>query len=203
MGRRKKDGTGGGGIEPDPRLGRRLRSLRLARGLSLADLSGRVGISIGALSQIERGLSPLRVRVAWPLAAALSIDPSELSGEHDENERSDLYSVRQRDRKTLPVNAEGIRKELLSPAGAKVTGLLVQVDPEADSGAYSHVGHEFGIVLAGEVEVIVDGVEYRLATGDSFAFPSHLVHQFRNRGSVRADILWVNTNKTPETGDDS
>ena len=58
-------------------VGRRLRALRLEAGLSLADLAGQAGISVGALSQIERGVSSLRVRTIWPLAAALGISTEE------------------------------------------------------------------------------------------------------------------------------
>ena len=64
--------------DADVLVGRRVRALRLERRLSLAELAGKAGISIGALSQIERGMSSLRVRVIWPLAAALDIEPSAL-----------------------------------------------------------------------------------------------------------------------------
>ncbi|TIP35269.1 MAG: helix-turn-helix transcriptional regulator, partial [Mesorhizobium sp.] len=49
--------------DADIRVGRRVRALRLERNLSLADLAAKAGISIGALSQIERGMSSLRVKV--------------------------------------------------------------------------------------------------------------------------------------------
>ena len=58
--------------DADILVGRRVRALRLERNLSLADLGSRAGISIGALSQIERGISSLRVRVIWPLAILFS-----------------------------------------------------------------------------------------------------------------------------------
>ncbi|RVA29215.1 XRE family transcriptional regulator, partial [Mesorhizobium sp. M7D.F.Ca.US.004.03.1.1] len=64
--------------DADIRVGRRVRALRLERNLSLADLAAKAGVSIGALSQIERGMSSLRVKVIWPLAAALDIGPSAL-----------------------------------------------------------------------------------------------------------------------------
>ncbi len=62
--------------DADVRVGRRVRALRLERSLSLAELAAKAGVSIGALSQIERGLSSLRVKVIWPRAAALDNQPS-------------------------------------------------------------------------------------------------------------------------------
>src|SRR4051794_21980203 len=81
------------GANADVRVGRRVRALRLERKLSLADLAARTGISIGALSQIERGMSSLRVRVIWPLAAALDVEPSALIV-YGGDAGNDLYCVR-------------------------------------------------------------------------------------------------------------
>lgn len=189
------------GMDADIRVGRRIRALRLERNLSLADLALRTGISIGALSQIERGLSSLRVRVIWPLAAALDIEPSALIADGDDA-ASDLYCVRAGRRKSLPVRSEGIAKELLSPPGATLTGLMVTVEPGGGTAeAYAHAGHEFGYVLAGEVELTIDTTVYKLRQGDSFAFKSTLRHAFRNDGDERCIVLWVNTTKPSEVRD--
>lgn len=189
--------------EADILVGRRVRALRLERNLSLSDLGARAGISIGALSQIERGLSSLRVKVIWPLAAALSVEPSALIGDGNEP-TSDLYCVRANARRSLPVHSEGIAKQLLSPPGAALTGMIVTVEPRGGTAeAYAHAGHEFGMVLSGEVELTVDGTNYTLRRGDSFAFKSTLLHAFRNNGKERSEILWVNTTKPSEVRDNA
>lgn len=179
----------------DVRVGRRLRALRMERGLSLAELSAKAGLSIGALSQIERGLTSLRVRILWPIASALDVSPQALLGAEDGESHNDLYCVRADKRRNLPVRSEGIRKELLSPPGATLTGMLVTVEPGGGTETYAHTGHEFGVVTAGEVELVVDAAAYHLKTGDSFAFRSSLTHSFRNPGQVPCTILWVNSQK--------
>jgi transcriptional regulator with XRE-family HTH domain len=182
----------------DLRVGRRVRALRLERGMSLAELAARAGISIGALSQIERGISSLRVRVIWPLAAALDIDPSALVTDGD-GDMNDLYVVRSGSRRALPVHTEGIGKDLLSPPGATLTGMMVVVRPGGGtSGAYTHSGHEFGLVLSGETELTVDTAVYQLRAGDSFAFKSTIPHSFSNPGQINCVIVWVNTTKPSE-----
>jgi transcriptional regulator with XRE-family HTH domain len=187
--------------DADVRVGRRIRALRLERGLSLADLAGRTGISIGALSQIERGMTSLRVKVIWPLAAALDIEPSRLIVDESDT-ANDLYCVRAGKRRPMPVHSEGIAKELLSPPGAALTGMLVTVEPDGGTAeAYAHAGHEFGFVSSGEVELTVDAATYTLREGDSFAFKSTLQHSFRNAGKERCTILWVNTTKPSEVRD--
>ncbi|MBL0370628.1 cupin domain-containing protein [Rhizobium sp. KVB221] len=187
--------------EADVLVGRRVRALRLERNLSLSDLGSMAGISIGALSQIERGLTSLRVKVIWPLAAALSVEPSALIGD-GADAAGDLYCVRAHARRPLPVRSEGIAKQLLSPPGAALTGMMVIVEPGGGTAeAYAHAGHEFGYVLSGEMELVVDGTAYILRQGDSFAFKSTLLHAFRNNSRVRGEILWVNTTKPSEVRD--
>lgn len=179
----------------DLRIGRRIRTLRLQRGRSLAELALAAGISIGALSQIERGLTSLRVKTLWPLAGALGIEPQALIDDNDAVAR-DLHVVRRDERRDVPVWSEGIGKELLSPSGAALTGLHVRVEPGGGTATpYTHPGQEFGLVLSGELELEIDGVTSRLTAGDSFAFKSTLPHAFRNPGVAPCEIVWVNTVK--------
>jgi transcriptional regulator with XRE-family HTH domain len=193
-----KEGATAQAREADLRLGRRIRALRLDRKISLAELAQRASVSVGALSQIERGLSSLKVRVLWPLAAALEVTPHSLLSD-GEASASDLYCVRAAARRTVPVHSEGIRKELLSPPAATLTGLLVEVEPGGGSaGSYAHPGHEFGLVLEGAIDLTIETLVYRLQAGDSFAFKSTLAHAFHNGGSTRCRILWVNTAKLAE-----
>lgn len=71
--------------DADVLIGRRLRALRLERAMSLMDLASRAGISVSALSQIERGISSLKIKVMWPLAAALNVEPGALLGKAGRN----------------------------------------------------------------------------------------------------------------------
>jgi transcriptional regulator with XRE-family HTH domain len=57
----------------DADLGERLRRLRRLRGLSLAALGGRIGMSYQQLQKYERGKNTLSVRRASQLADALEV----------------------------------------------------------------------------------------------------------------------------------
>ena len=58
----------------DLTVGRRLRLLRQKRGRSLQDLATATGLSIGLISQIERGLSSPSVKNLVALGEALGKD---------------------------------------------------------------------------------------------------------------------------------
>ena len=72
----------------------RVRALRRERGHSITDAAQKAGISVGSLRQIEHGITSLRVRALWPLAAALQADTGDVVDFEDESDRaSDLYVV--------------------------------------------------------------------------------------------------------------
>ncbi|WP_204323984.1 helix-turn-helix domain-containing protein, partial [Stenotrophomonas maltophilia] len=54
-------------------VGARIRALRQAKGLSLDTVAGKAGLSIGFLSQIERGLSSPSLKALASLADALGL----------------------------------------------------------------------------------------------------------------------------------
>lgn len=66
----------------------RVRALRRERGHSITDAAQKAGISVGSLSQIEHGITSLRVRSLWPLAAALQADPGNLIEDESDRARS-------------------------------------------------------------------------------------------------------------------
>jgi transcriptional regulator with XRE-family HTH domain len=61
------------------RLGTRLRELRLAAGLRLEDVAGRLGVAASTLSRIERGQAPTRLSYLILLADLYSVtDPAQV-----------------------------------------------------------------------------------------------------------------------------
>ena len=61
-----------------PEVGAALQRLRLARGLTLEDLSRIAGVSKSMLSQIEREKANPTIAITWRLANALGVHIGEL-----------------------------------------------------------------------------------------------------------------------------
>ena len=69
--------------------------------------------------------------------------------------------------------------------------------PNSGSGeSYAHEGEEFLLVLRGELQLALDGEEFRLKSGDSFYFESATPHHWKNPGRAETWVLWVNTPPT-------
>jgi transcriptional regulator with XRE-family HTH domain len=181
----------------DALLGERIRHRRHAQRISLKQLAERSGISIGLLSQIERGLSSPSLRVLASLADALKLGLADLFGnDPPEPSAKERIVVRADERKKLSFWRTGISKELLTPQveDSTLDIFLVVLDPGGTTGSqlYAHTGEEGGVVLEGSIAIHVDGKEHRLRAGDGFRFQSTLRHSFWNVGPGTARVLWVN-----------
>lgn len=176
-------------------IGGQIRELRKAKGMTLQTLSDASGLSIGYLSQLERGRSTLTIGNLKLLADQLGVHINwffQDAPEPPQEERGIV--VRKNRRRRLSFTNLGIQEELLSPNLAGPLELLLStIEPGADSGDYSHEGAEAGLVIQGELELWVGGARFLLETGDSFSFRSTEVHRCRNPGSERAQVVWVIT----------
>jgi transcriptional regulator with XRE-family HTH domain len=182
----------------DVAVGMRLRDLRRKANLSLETVASRSDLSVGFLSQVERGLSSPSLRVLATLADVFGVGIAALFG----NQAGDGGTehgviIRAAERAELKLWRSGISKQLLNPAGAdsKLNLFLVHMEPGGSTGdeLYTHDGEEAGLVLEGEMTLTVDRETWRLKTGDSFRFASRRPHRFSNPAKrAKAVVLWVN-----------
>ncbi len=175
-------------------VGRRIKALRLSRGLTLTQLSEKTGLSIGTLSQIERGMTSPTVRTLFGLGTALGVSPAWLLDPAASNAGDDDFVTRA-GRGKLLIRDRGLEKTVITPAAAnRLKAFLVRLEPGASSGdgPYSHNGQEVGYVVAGTMELEIGERSYVLNAGDCFAFDSEIAHRFWNSGGTLATIVWVN-----------
>jgi transcriptional regulator with XRE-family HTH domain len=182
----------------DVAVGQRIRDLRRTRAMSLEAVAARTELSIGFLSQIERGLSSPSLRVLATLADVLGVGIAGLFGAKENDAAApDAIVTRERQRAELNLWRTGISKQLLSPAGSegRLNLFLVHMEPGGSTGdeLYAHDGEEAGLVIEGEMKLTVDAESWTLKHGDSFRFASRRPHRFSNpSGDSRAVVLWVN-----------
>jgi transcriptional regulator with XRE-family HTH domain len=183
----------------DVAVGQRLRDLRHNANLSLEIVAARSALSVGFLSQIERGLSSPSLRVLATLADVLGVGIAALFGPTNGNGGAPLGVVtRATERAELKLWRSGISKQLLHPAGgdARLNLFLVHLEPGGSTGGepYTHDGEEAGLVLDGTMTLTVDDETWTLKAGDSFRFASRRPHRFGNPAKrAKAVVLWVNS----------
>jgi transcriptional regulator with XRE-family HTH domain len=178
-------------------LGHRLRQARRAQGLTLTALAGRCGLSIGFISQAERGLATPSMRSLRLLAGALGLRVEELFSHPTASDAREAAHVVRRDRRrVLSLESIGMHMEIMTPPGETAIQLFTAyLRPGGISGAEDdrHQGCECGVILDGQLELWLDGAKHLLGPGDSFTFDSRTPHRYRNPGPTMTCIHWMIT----------
>ena len=184
-----------------PRLGMEIRRIRKLRGWTLEQVGERSGVSLGALSQLERGGGNPGIGTVGRVAHALGVSVASLLTSAPE--RSPV--VRKDERRQLTMHPEGGdelvegRFELLTPGlDHQLEVIWVEVPPgnSTQETPYSHGGEEVGVVLEGVQEVHIGEDVHRLGAGDAITYASAIPHWYRNPGPGVTRAIWIITPPT-------
>lgn len=177
-------------------VGGEIQGLRKARKMTLAQLAMAAGVSVGHLSQIERGISTPSIKTLHGISRALGVNISWFFSPADPGPAEEReHIVRVNRRRQIRFDA-GISDFLLTPSlKSSLELLMTTLAPGATSGEqpYSHDGEEAGILVAGQLDLWIDGKSFQLKQGDSFAFKSTLPHRYQNSGTTDAVVIWAIT----------
>ena len=176
-------------------IGQKMRLRRKVRNLSLQEVASRADISIGLLSQIERGLTTPSVRSLTSICKALEMPGGWLFDHSADGAPDSPLIVRRHQRRVLDLGAKGMIKELMTPdacAGIQMMRLVIRPGGSTGATPYIHPeGAKCGTVTSGGLGLEVDGVEYRLEPGDSYAFDATSMIRFWCIGAEDTVIIWV------------
>jgi transcriptional regulator with XRE-family HTH domain len=181
-------------------IGARLRHARLLKSLLIKDVAERVGVSISLISKYENNklLPPLTV-----LHALVNVLDTNIGALFDPQWTGADHVARAGTRPCIVAGGEGdaigVTLERIIPNGRGhlLQGNIHIVAPGGGSmGPMCHDGDEVGYVLEGRLTLCIGDTAYEIGPGDSFAFPSHLPHTYRNPGTEVTRVLWVNTPPT-------
>lgn len=172
-------------------LGHRLRELRRQRNITLREMGEAAGVSESFVSQIERGAANPSMATLRRIAEALGETMASLFVGAETTGM--VVRAGQRKRLHHPSGAE--EQYLLTPPSAKALEIVYAIaGPGQGSGdePYTHVAdEECVIVLAGQLDVGVDGVMHHLTTGDALLLDPKHPHSYFNPGPEPTTTLWV------------
>lgn len=177
-------------------LGRRLKSVRLARGMTLKDVETRSGISMTHTSKIERGMASPTIQALEKLARALD---KTLAYFVEDTELSEVSVVRKAERPILVHEPDGITVEALSrgvPGGTLYFYYVTAPPNGREARREPHGGEDCAIVVRGALEIAVGEERHTLRHGESIHFKAQEPLMFRNPGRVPAEVIWGST-QTP------
>lgn len=156
------------------------RQMRLARGMTLAELAAKVGISRQMLSKIENAQTSSSLATIDALAKGLEVPVTSLFRAAD-NETQALFVKADNAPETVRRGSNlGHKYQLLGSLTGRHSGLEpLLVTLTADSQVFplfQHTGTEFVYILEGAMDYQHQDRTYRMETGDSILFDGEGVH---------------------------
>ncbi len=163
-------------------IGRSVRAFRRQQGMTVADLAGVTGLSIGMLSKIENGITSPSLTTLQILAHAFSTPITAFFRGFEE--RREVQHVKAGEH--LEIERRGTRAghqyHLLGHIGSNDSGVVVEpylitLTEESDTfPTFQHDGIELLYMLEGEVEYRHGDQLFHLKPGDSLMFDADAQH---------------------------
>jgi len=172
-------------------LGESLRAKRKGLGLTMQYVADQAGLSVGFISQVERGITTPSLASLVSLADVLKTDITSFLRSPPSSEQT-THKV---DRLAYSVAGADVSYERLSTSfnGSKLHSVIVHEPPGHRVEPISHKGEEMFYVIDGEITVEIEGETEILRKGDSIHFNSRRVHSTWNHTTKTASILWCGT----------
>ncbi len=164
-------------------VGARLRALRRAKALTLADLASETGLTSSTLSRLENGVLRPTLEQLLPLARAHEVPLDDLVGAPQTGDpRIHLR----------PVTHQGMTFVPLTRRAGGIQGFKVIYPPAAQWGAprpRTHEGYEWFYVLNGHVRFILGHQDLRLGPGEAAEFNTQVPHWIGSASEHTAELL--------------
>jgi transcriptional regulator with XRE-family HTH domain len=162
-------------------VGVRLKRLRTQRGMSLAALSARTGISKSTLSRLETGQRRPSLELLLPIVRAYRIPLDELIGGPE--------AVDPRVRPT-PRRVDGsVVLPLTRRPGPQQTFKTIIPAARTAPELCTHDGYEWLYVLSGRLRLVVADRDLVLDAGEAAEFDTRLPHWFGSTGEGPVEVL--------------
>ncbi len=172
--------------------GQQIRRMRLRRGLSIQKLSEELKISASTISTFERTSKGVGVKLLRALADYFGVTVTQLTARP---QPAGTSPVRRHEGQRIDTLGRGINVRALATGERLMDAKEWALEPGAQSnGSYSHDGEEFVYVIAGCIELTVEGLGIvQLGPRDSLYFESTRKHSWINPGDTACVVVWVNT----------
>lgn len=176
-------------------VGETIKAIRAKKGYTLRQVAERTGLSVGFLSNVERDINSPTISSLAKIAQALDTSLVDL---FESTNAKESMVVRKAERKNLFASEPSrTTYDLLSPRNRRLQAILITIEPGGDYGeiAYGHPGDEFGLVIAGALEITAGEESHVLASGDSIYIEALVPHKYRNHGQERCVSVWVRSQR--------
>jgi transcriptional regulator with XRE-family HTH domain len=172
-------------------LGRRLRALRRARGMTLAEVAEETSFTPGYLSQIENGQAVPALSALADVAAALGAD---IAAFFPPEEAPRVRVSRAGDTRRIRIASDPTTEYVvLASRGSDgaFSALIARYTQDSADVSSRHFGERFVYVRSGEGVLEISGEAYELRPGRFVHYSSHQEHSLTVTSEEPLETVWL------------
>ncbi|MCB2185346.1 MAG: XRE family transcriptional regulator [Deltaproteobacteria bacterium] len=174
-------------------LGAKVRELRSQNGLTLQQVAEGAGCSAAYISQIEHDKVSPSIASLKKIASVLGVRIVDFFLEDTLDEQV-VFTPDQWPVVSMPGWSAHIRQMVRGTGQRTMQPFRTEIEPGGGCHEpYSHQGEEFGLVLKGELTLVVGSETYQVPEGASFYHSSQISHSWVNQGDEPCQVIWVVT----------
>jgi transcriptional regulator with XRE-family HTH domain len=178
-------------------IGAKLRSVRVAFGLSQRALARRAGVTNGLISLIEQNRVSPSVSSLKKVLDGVPMTLAEFFAMDEGGQPQVFFEAAE----LVETGDAAVSRKLVAAAraGRQLSLLHERFAPGAATGdeILEHRGEQAGVVVRGRIELTVGGSTRVLGPGDAYYFACQLPHRFRNAGREVCEIVSAVTPPRP------
>ena len=172
-------------------IGKKIKDLRLQKGLTQQELADRTELTKGYISQLEHGTVGPSVITLLDLIECLGSNPSDFFKESQTEQvvfdEKGFFEKIDEGGSSIQWIVPTAQKNLMEP-------LLVDLKANQSLSADApHEGEEFGYVISGRIRIHLGENVYIDKAGESIYFASDKTHYIENPFARSARFIWVST----------
>ena len=157
-------------------IGKKIKELRILKGLTQEELADRAELTKGFISQVERNHTSPSIATLVDILQCLGTDLKNFFEDDEDNQivfsKEDYFEKEDKD-----------LKNMIQP---------IMVTLEAGGSTYPdnpHEGEEFGYVLSGTIKVVLGSKTYKVKKGETFYYEAKYKHYLKS--DKGAKVLWI------------
>ncbi len=173
------------------KIGYKLKTIRIAKGLTQEELADRAELSKGFISQLERDLTSPSISTLVDILQCLGTNLKDFF--NDEEDEQIVF--RQTDYFEKKDDELGNVIEWIIPNAQKNEMEPIRLTLTAGGSTYPdlpHEGEEFGYVISGTIQIHIGNQIYKAKKGESFYFTPSGRH-YIEAGKTGAVLIWVSS----------
>lgn len=173
-------------------IGKKIKELRVAKGLTQEELADRSELSKGFISQLERDLTSPSIATLTDILQVLGSSLNEFFYEAPEEQivfKAEDYFVKTDPElnNTIEWIVPNAQRNIMEPIRLTLgPGGTTYMD-------LPHEGEEFGYVLTGTVTIHIGNKSYKAKKGETFYLIPNKSHYLENPSKTPAQVLWISS----------